>query len=116
MTDNVIKFPFKTDVETITIEDEGSTYLDAYEFFSNIIDLIHDGLHENTGDCIFTDEEFHPLVNMLGENLIAMYLLSQGIDHPLQDVAKDFFETVDISENVDYNDTKDDIDKDEITE
>ena len=101
MKNNVIPFP-RPKEEVIEIKDRMTVEEDANEFASEIIEIIHNALHDKTGDCIFTDDEFMPIALCLEEVISAMYLLSQGYDdHPFQDIAKDIF-GVDIEDEEGY--------------
>ena len=102
MNNNVIKFPNKK-TETIEIEDEQTLNKRALDFAYEMIDYVHDGIHEETGDCIFTDDEYIPMVICMAEVIAATYMLSQGHDHPFQEIANDLFGDVDIDSNMDYN-------------
>jgi hypothetical protein len=104
MTSNVIKFPTQNRVETIEIETEFVAEENGNDFGSEIIEYIHDVLHEKTGECIFTDEQYRPLVICLGEILTALHMFTQGHDtHPFYEIANEIFgEKVDIAEEVDY--------------
>lgn len=104
MNNNVIKFPNKR-VETVEISDEESINKKSLEFAYEMIDYIHDGIHEETGDCIFTDDEYMPIVICMAEVISAAYLMSQGHDHPFQEIAHDLFSDVDISEEMEYDGT-----------
>jgi hypothetical protein len=114
MTDNIIKFPSKK-METVTIEDEVTLGDDSIEFAYAIIDEVHDLIHESSGECIFTDDEYKPLVLCITESLAALYLMSHGVEHPFQELAQEIFgDDIDISSGVDYNDPIDDIDDKEL--
>ena len=102
MSNNVIKFPAKK-AETVEIEDENTLNKRALEFAYEMIDYIHDGFHEETGDCIFTDDEYVPMVIYMVEVIAATHMLSQGHDHPFQEIAQDLFGDVDIDAEMDYN-------------
>ena len=103
MKNNVIAFP-KPKEEVIEIKDRMAVEEDANEFASEIIEIIHNALHEKTGDCIFTDDDFGPISFCLDEVICAMYMLSQGYDdHPFQEIAKDIFgDDVDIPTEESY--------------
>lgn len=112
MTSNVISFPQKI-VETIDIEDELLAEENGNDFASEIIEHVHDMIHERTGDCIFTEEAYKPLAICLGEVLTAMYMFSQGHEtHPFYDIAQDIFgDPLDISGDQDYTDDTDKFDE-----
>lgn len=112
MTDNVIKFPAKK-IETVEIEDEHTLNKKALEFAYEMIDYIHDGIHEETGDCIFTDDEYMPMVIYMAEVIASTYMLSQGHDHPFQEIAQELFGDVDIDAEMDYDKTSNESDEDE---
>lgn len=105
MTDNVIKFPRRKEetvevVDTMTLEETGN------HIAGDLMDVVHDFFHDETGECIYTDEEYLPLVICLGEVLTAMYMFSQGDDsHPFYGVAQEIFgdSPVDNSEKESYN-------------
>lgn len=102
MSNNVIKFPAKK-AETVDIQGELTLNKRALEFAYEMIDYIHDGFHEETGECIFTDNEYMPMVICMAEVIAAAYLLSQGRDHPFQEIAQDLFGDIDIDAEMDYN-------------
>jgi hypothetical protein len=108
MTNNVIKFPQKKS-ETVDIEDVDDIHKYSLEFAYSVIDDIHDVFHEETGDCIFVDDDYTSLVILLAEVLSGMYLLSQGIDHPTQEIADDLFahvkEEIDNSTDTSYTES-----------
>jgi len=105
MKDNVIKFPGRNDetkviISDMDLEEAGNDF--AYE----VMEQIHDILHEKNGECIFTDEQYLPLVTCLGEVLTALYMFSEGNDtHPFHEIAQDIFgdDSLDISEEEGYN-------------
>lgn len=105
MTNNVIAFQPKKE-EPIEIKDKSSVEEDANDFAYELIEIIHGALHDRTGECIFTDEEYKPITICLGEVISAMYMLSQGYDdHPFQEISKEIFgDEVDIDEEDEYND------------
>jgi hypothetical protein len=109
---NVIKFPNKR-VETVDIEDENTLNKKALEFAYEMIDYIHDGIHEETGDCIFTDDEYMPMVICMAEVIASTYMLSQGHEHPFQEIAQDLFGDIDIDAEMDYDETSNESDEDE---
>lgn len=76
MANNIIKFPSKK-TETVEIEDDHTLNKKALEFAYEMIDYVHDGIHEETGDCIFTDDDYVPMVICMAEVISATYLLSQ---------------------------------------
>ena len=104
MTDNVIKFPRRKEetvkvVDTMTLEETGN------RIAGDLMNVVHDFFHDETGECIYTDEEYLPLVICLGEVLTAMYMFSQGDDsHPFYEIANDIFgdSSVDKSDELDY--------------
>lgn len=103
MTDNIVKFPAK--VEHIEQEDNEKLHDIAIDFANVAVEELHHMMHDETGDCIFTDEEYHPLNFMFAEVVSAMYLMSQGVDHPMQEIAETLFGDVDITDESDYNET-----------
>jgi hypothetical protein len=102
MTSNVIAFPQKE--ETVEIRDRISTEEDADSFANEIVEIIHNALHDRTGECIFTDDEYTPITICIGEVITALYMLSQGFDdHPFQQIATEIFgDEVDISDEEGY--------------
>ena len=102
MSNNIIKFPAKK-AETVDIQGELTLNKRALEFAYEMIDYIHDGIHEETGDCIFTDDEYMSIVICMAEVISAAYLLSQGHDHPFQEIAHDLFSDVDIPDEMEYD-------------
>lgn len=102
MTNNVIKFPKKR-TETIEIEDANVLNRKALDFAYEMLDYIHDRVHEKTGDCIFTDDEYTPIVICTAEVISAMYLQSQGVGHSFQEIAQELFGDVDIDVEFDYS-------------
>jgi hypothetical protein len=91
MSDNkVINFPSKK-IEDLKILEEEDIQNSAYEFASNILDYIHDGIHEETGECIYSDDGYIPLGIYITEVLSSIYLMSQGVDHPFQEIAEEVF-------------------------
>lgn len=103
MSSNVIKFPNNKKTETIEIEDERVLSKRALEFAYEMIDYVHDGIHEETGDCIFTDDEYVPMVICMAEVIASIYMLSRGHDHPFQEIANNLFGDVDIDSDMGYN-------------
>ena len=100
MVDNIVKFPTK--LET-TVEVTDGCHDDSVDFAYTVIEELHDMMHNETGDCIFTDEDYHPLNSMMAEVVSAIYLMSQGINHPMQEIAINLLENVDITDKADYN-------------
>lgn len=111
MKNNVIEFPARK-TETVEIEDSRTLNKKAMEFAYEMIDYVHDGIHEETGDCIFTDDEYIPIVICMAEVISAAYMLSQGHDHPFQEIAQDLFGNIDIEVEVDYNGILNELDED----
>jgi hypothetical protein len=115
MTNNVIKFPQKK-TETIDIPEDIDLHKYSIEFAYEVIDNIHDMFHEETGDCIFVDDDYTAMTIFLAETISGMYLLSQGVDHPMQEIANDLFGDieidVDIPSETDYNEPVDETDED----
>jgi hypothetical protein len=109
MTDNVVKFPDKN-TETVDILEEKDLHTRSLDFAYNIIHQLHDDLHEETGDCVFTDEEYNPLVFLLAETLSAIYFMSNGADHVMQEIAEDLFGDVmvDNDDEMGYSEPNDD--------
>jgi len=105
MTNNVIKFPSRK------IEAEPSIHTESLEFAYELIDELHDRLHDETGDCIFTDDEYTAITIFLAEVISAMYLMGHGLDHPIQEIASELFGDVDIDDEMDYNEFNDKIDE-----
>ena len=109
---NVIKFPsMKDEVETIMIKDELDHHKDSFELVDPVIEYLHDMLHEQTGDCMFEDDDYRALKILISEAVSAIYLLSQGVEHPLQEIAEDLFNDLDIEENIDYDESNEIDDK-----
>jgi hypothetical protein len=107
MKSNVINFhPRKNEeIETIDIKDELAVGEDATDFANEIIEIIHYALYEKTGECIFTDEEYMPITICLGEVIAGLYMLSQGHNHPFQEIASEIFgDEVDILHEEGYTD------------
>jgi len=103
MTNNVIQFQSRK-IETVEINDAAETEIDANDFANEIVEVIHDMLHDKTGDCIFTDEDYKSITICIGEVITALYMLSQGHDHPFIEIANEIFgDEVDISEEEGYN-------------
>jgi hypothetical protein len=106
MTNNVIKFPNnvikfpKRKPETIEIPEDLALHKYSLEFAYEVIDNIHDTFHEETGDCIFVDDDYTAMVLFLAETISGMYLMSQGVDHPMQEIATDLFGDVEIDVDI----------------
>jgi len=111
MPNNVIKFPAKRAV-TVELPPEEVTVQESLEFAYEIADVIHDALHERTGDCIFTDDDYTPLVICVTEVISAMYLMSHGHAHPFHEIAQELFGGVDIDAEMEYDETNE-FDEDE---
>jgi hypothetical protein len=109
MTDNVVKFPGKN-TETVDILEEKDLHTQSLDFAYELIHQAHDTIHEEFGDCILTDEEYNPLVFLLAETLSAIYFMTQGVDHVLQEIAEDLFGdvVVDNDDEMVYNEPNDD--------
>lgn len=106
MTGNVIKFPGRNS-ESINVEVDMDTEEAGNDFAYEIMEYIHDILHEKNGECIFTDEQYLPLVTCLGEVLTALYMFSEGDDtHPFREIAQDIFgdNSLDNADVEHYND------------
>lgn len=102
MTSNVITFPDRK-VETVEIKSEIVAGEEANDFANEIIEIIHNALHEKTGECIFTDEDYKPITICLGEVIAGLYMLSQGHNHPFQEIATEIFgDEVDIPADEGY--------------
>jgi hypothetical protein len=86
--DNVIPFPKKI-IEDVTIDND--IHQQALLFTTELIKHVHQYMHENTKDCIFSDEDYHPLIALSVEIFNSMYLMANGVDHPMQDFAKEFY-------------------------
>jgi hypothetical protein len=115
VTDNIIKFPNKPTEEVKVITDEIELQKQSLSFAYEVIDNIHDMLHEETGSCIYTDEEFMPITIFAAEVISAMWLMTQGVnEHPMQDIANDLFGDIDVdnSQDLDYDDYNEDKEKD----
>lgn len=99
MTDNVIHIPF----EKMRRVKEEIENLDPSIVFSHyILDLIHDEIHEETGICIFEQEEYDPIIILLLETIGALHMKTQNKEHPIQKAAEDLF-SVDIAMKSEYN-------------
>ena len=100
--DNVIRFPTThklqgKSADIVTVDDVETTNAESMNFAYEIVDVIHELLQEKTGDCVYTDDEYTPIIILVAEVLSAIYLTSQGVDdHPMQNVAADLFGDVDI--------------------
>jgi hypothetical protein len=121
---NVIKFPttdkekeqiLGKNIEFVNADDEPENIQkESLVFAYEVIDELHDMLHSETGDCIFTDNEYMPLVIFAAEVISAIYLLSHGIDeHPMMDIANDLFGDIDIDNSEDFVYTDDENDDEE---
>jgi len=102
--DNVIKFqPRENTVKTVEISSEEKLNAKSLEFSYDVLDIIHDMIHEQTGDCIFTDDDYKSITICTAEVVSAIYLMSQGLDHPFHEISKTLFNDVDIDNKVDYD-------------
>lgn len=104
MTSNVITFPPRKE-ETVEIEDDLILEEVGNDFANEIIEHIHEVLHDKTGECLLTDEQYRPLIICLGEVLTALYMFSQGNEtHPFNEIAQEIFgdSAVDIPEELEY--------------
>lgn len=102
---NVIKFPTNKKTEIVEIQEEEFVHKKSLEFAYEIIDYLHDQMYEETGDCIFDDDDYVPLIICTAEVISALFLHSQGHEHPFQEIAHDLFGEVDIDANTVYNDS-----------
>lgn len=101
MTSNVITFPQR--METIEVKNEIIAGEEANDFANQIIEIIHNALHDQTGECMFTDPEYKPMTICIGEVISALYMLSQGHNHPFLEIANEIFgDEVDIPEEEGY--------------
>ncbi len=112
MTDNVIKFPNKPTENVEVVTDELDLHRQSLSFAYEAIDNIHDMLHEETGDCIYTDDDYTAITIFLAEVISGMFLMSHGIEHPMQEIANDLFDDVDTDDEVGYNESNDETNKD----
>ena len=112
MTDNVIKFPNKLEEKVEVITDELDLHRQSLSFAYEAIDNIHDMLHEETGDCIYTDDDYTSITIFIAEVISGMFLMSHGVEHPMQEIADDLFNDVDISDEMDYSESNDETNKD----
>ena len=102
MKNNVIAFPQRNE-EIVDIKSAEEVEIDANDFANEIVNFIHDELHEKTGECIFTDEEYRSITICVGEVITALYMQSQGHDHPFLEIADEIFgEDVDIADEDSY--------------
>lgn len=105
MTSNVITFPSRNEeaIEIVEIKNEIIAGEEANEFANEIIEIIHNALHDKTGECIFTDEDYKAITICLGEVIAGLYMLSQGHNHPFQEIASEIFgDEVDIPDEEGY--------------
>jgi hypothetical protein len=109
--DNVIKFPTKQLIDNVEIADEDDVRIESISIAYQIMDSLHDIIHEETEECIFTDDEYVPMVIFLSEAISAMYLKASGFDHPMQEIAENLFGDVDIDPDMEYNESNDDDNK-----
>jgi hypothetical protein len=104
MTNNVIQFQSRK-VETIEIKDATEVEIDANDFANEIVEMVHDVLHERTGECMFTDDEYTSITICISEVITALYMKSQGHGHPFLEIAEEIFgEDVDIADEMSYTD------------
>jgi hypothetical protein len=104
MTTNVITFPSRKE-ETVEIESTMAIEEAGNDFAYEVMEHIHDILHDQTGECLFTDDQYKPLAICLGEVLTALYMFSQGNEtHPFYEIAQEIFgdEALDISDKEVY--------------
>lgn len=87
MNENVITFPIKK----TKIKNDTEIQDNAIEFANEILEYIHDEFHEQTEECIYTDEKYESIVALIGMSLTALYFKSKGIDHILHDIVDDVF-------------------------
>jgi hypothetical protein len=101
---NVIEFPSSKE-ETIKIKNRMAVEEESEHFSLEVMEVIHDLMHDRTGECIFTDEEYRPIRIFLSEVISAMYLKSQGHDdHPMIEISNEIFgdDQLDIADYVGY--------------
>jgi hypothetical protein len=104
MKDNVINFP-KKETEVISVDEDDVILYQSLSVAHEILEQLHDVLHEQTDECIFTDPEYSNMITLFIETVSAMYHMTQGKTHVLQEIADDFFEEmVDNTDEKDYND------------
>jgi hypothetical protein len=108
MKDNVIKFP-KKETATVTVDEDDEILYQSLNIAHEALEQLHDILHEQTDECIYTDSAYSNMITLFVEIVSAMYHMTQGKDHILQEIADDFFEeTVDNPDEKDYNDNETD--------
>lgn len=108
MTGKIIRFPTTNTVDKNKYEVDHHDL--SFRFASVIMDHIHDEIHEQTNECIYTDDKYESLLICAGEVLCAFYLKAKNIDHPFQEIADEFF-SVDNDDDEVYD--EDDIDDEE---
>jgi hypothetical protein len=121
---NVIKFPlsneekkemFGRNVEFVQVDDAESIEKESLVFAYDVIDHLHDMLHEETGDCIFTDDSYMTLTIFAAEVISTIYLMAHGVDdQPIQQIADDLFGNIDVDNlsDLDYTDQNNNNEKD----
>lgn len=96
MHDNVIKFVPKSKLNGSNpqnvIVDELEIESSAADFANDIIHMIHDHLHDMDRDCIFSDDKYSNMISLTGEILMALFLKTQNVNHPLHEIADTFFD------------------------
>jgi hypothetical protein len=105
LTDNVIDFPEYVRNRAMFDDEknkEDDDHQESLDFAYSVIEYAHDELHEETGDCIFTDEIYKGLVILIAESLTALHLLQRGEYHPMQEIAEDFADGLDIDDVIGY--------------
>lgn len=104
MKDNVIKFPFNN-AEMVEVKEENILGEESTTFAHTIIDDIHDRIHENTGECIFSNDEYLPLIMCVADAISGIYLMANGVDNFFTEIAQELYGDVDLSDDVLYDET-----------
>jgi hypothetical protein len=96
------------DEEPMSLEEVGHHF--AYE----VLDHLHEMIHEATDECIYTDEKYNPISIYAVEVITAMFMLANGDDsHPFCEIADEVFnESVDKGDDLGYNGKN--VDNDEV--
>ena len=81
MTEKIIDFSYHKNKKEVHQEDD-----DSIIFSDTVINEIHDMIEEEKDICIF-DHEYSYLTVFLSEFLVALYLKTEGLEHPLQKIA-----------------------------
>ena len=98
----IVKVPNR--LHEVNIQESNEFQKETIEFSYEIIDHIHDIIHEKFDECIYTDQDYEPLVVCLSELISAICHMTQGKDHPFIDFCNEVF--VDSGINMDYNENE----------